>query len=85
MISVRVQPSGGRSRVVGVHGDSVRIRISAPANEGKANAELVRFVAETATVRKSAVEIVSGHRNRDKELRVNGSIDPFIAAVDEAS
>lgn len=85
LISVRVQPSGGRSRIVGVHGDSVKIRVSAPANEGKANAELVRFVAELTGLRRSAVQIVSGHRSREKTLRVSGPVDVFVAAVVNAS
>lgn len=80
-ISIRVQPSGGRSRIIGVHGGSLKVRVSAPANEGKANAELVRFIAELAGTRRSAVSIVSGDRSRDKVLAVDGGIDALIDAV----
>lgn len=83
LVSVRVQPAGGRSRLVGVHGDSIRVRVSAPANEGKANSELVRFLARTTGVRRSEVEIVSGQRSRDKVVRVAGDVSGLLAALPE--
>lgn len=85
LISVRVQPSGGRSRIVGVHGDSLKVRVSAPANEGKANAELIRFITGVIGVRRSAVDIVSGHRGRDKVIRVTGDIGVLIDTVSSVS
>lgn len=81
LVSVRAQPSGGRSRIVGTHGDALRIRLSAPANEGKANAELVRFMADVVGVNRSRIAIVSGDRSRDKVVSVDGDIDPLIDAV----
>lgn len=59
----------------------MKVRVSAPANEGKANAELVRFIAELAGTRRSAISIVSGDRSRDKVLAVDGRIDALIDAV----
>ena len=44
-LSIRVQPSAGKSMVVGTVGEEIKIRVAAPADKGKANAELRRFLA----------------------------------------
>jgi len=51
-------------------GDALKVRVSAPANEGKANAELVRFLARQLGVPARDVEIVSGHQARTKVVAV---------------
>jgi hypothetical protein len=53
-------------------GDRLRLRVAAPATEGKANAAVERFVAGLFGVRRSAVTIVRGARSRDKAVRVAG-------------
>ena len=75
-ISVRVVPGAKKSAVADVTPDYVRIRVAAPAVEGKANSELIRFVAEWCDVRTSAVEIVSGDTTRTKRVRVTGRQSP---------
>lgn len=77
VLRIRVQPSAGRSQIVGEHGDYLKVRVAAPPNEGKANAELVRFLARTLGVSRSSVELLSGARNRDKTVQVVGGIDPI--------
>lgn len=62
--------------MVGEHGDALKVRVAAPANEGKANAELVRFLARALEVSRSSVELLSGERSRDKVIRVPGNTDP---------
>ena len=75
-ISVRVVPGAKKSAIAEVRDDHVRIRVAAPAVEGKANSELIRFVAEWCDVRASAVEIVSGDTARTKRVRVKGRQSP---------
>ena len=53
-------------------GDRLRIRLAAPAVDGKANDELTRFVAAVFGVRRSAVTIVSGERAREKTVVIQG-------------
>ncbi|MEZ5310159.1 MAG: DUF167 domain-containing protein [Microthrixaceae bacterium] len=84
MLSIRVQPAGGCTRVVGLHGDALKIRVSAPANEGKANAELIRFLADTLGVGRSDVRFIRGQRNREKVVEVRGGIGPLLALVEDA-
>jgi len=69
-LTLRVQPGARRSEVVGPHGDALRIRLAAPAVDGKANAELVRFLAAHVGLPAQAIEIVAGQTNRTKVVRI---------------
>lgn len=69
--SVRARPGAPRSHVVSVMDDgSVKIDVAAPAEEGRANAELARFLAEEFGVHPSQVEIVAGGGGRRKIVRI---------------
>ena len=69
-LTIRVQPGAKRSEVVGPHGDALRIRVASPPVDGKANAELVRFIAWHLGLPASAVEITRGHASRTKVIHV---------------
>ena len=69
---VRVQPGASKNEIVGVKEDALRVRISAPASQGKANKALIQFLAKELGVKKSEIEIVSGHTSRIKTIRVIG-------------
>jgi uncharacterized protein (TIGR00251 family) len=69
---LHVQPRASRTELAGCFGDALKIRIASPPVEGAANAELVRFLAETLGVRAAAVEILSGETARRKTVRVTG-------------
>lgn len=70
MLSVRVQPGATRSGIVGALGDALKVRVAAPADDGKANAELVRFLAEALGVPSRDVAIARGHHSRTKSIVV---------------
>ena len=67
-----VQPRAARNEVVGIQGDAVKVRLTAPPVEGKANLALVRFLAEQLGVSRNAVELTAGAGNRRKTVRVTG-------------
>lgn len=69
-LTIRVQPGAARSAVVGPYGAALKVRVAAPADDGKANKELVRFLAGHLGVPARAVEIVTGHHTRTKVVRV---------------
>jgi len=77
-IAVWASPGARRSEVVGVADGRLRLRLAAPAHEGKANAELVRFLAKTLDLPKGAVTVGAGASSRRKLVRVSG------LTVDEA-
>ena len=69
---VKVQPASDKNDIVGVQGDALKIKINAPAVEGKANKALVEFLARKLGVKNSGVEIISGHTTRLKRIKVKG-------------
>ena len=69
---IKVQPGAVKNKIVGVQGDALKIKISAPPVKGKANKALIDFLAEKLGVKKSAVEIISGHTSKIKKIKVIG-------------
>ena len=68
--ALHVQPGAKRSEFAGTHGDALKIRLAAPPVEGKANAELIRFLAEAFGVPQRNVVLVRGETSRAKVVRV---------------
>jgi uncharacterized protein (TIGR00251 family) len=71
-LQLRIQPRASREEIVGVAGDAIRIRLTAPPVEGAANEALVRLLARRLEVARSAVEVISGLTGRDKLVAVEG-------------
>jgi len=71
-LTVQTTPNAPRSEVMGWSGDRLRVKVKAPAVEGKANAELIRFLAECFEVRPGAVTILRGETARLKVVRIDG-------------
>ncbi len=70
LIDVLVVANASRNGVVGIHGDRVKVRVTAPPERGKANAAVARLLAnETGG---SRAEVVSGHSSRAKTVEVWG-------------
>jgi uncharacterized protein (TIGR00251 family) len=78
---VRVVPRSRRDEVVGLHGDALKIRLTAPPLRGKANRALRKFLAGRLGVPRSAVEILSGHTSRQKRVRVAGVSAAAVRAL----
>lgn len=72
MIRVRVTPRASRDEVVGWREDGLRLRVTAPPLDGRANDAVVVLIARTAGVSRSAVSVVGGEHSRDKLVRVAG-------------
>ncbi len=80
-LRLRIQPRASRTEVAGLHGDLLRIRLSAPPVDGAANEELIRFLADLLGVPARAVEITAGHSSRQKTVRILGVDRPAAAAA----
>jgi uncharacterized protein len=72
VFNVRVIPRSSRSEVIGEVEGNLKVRLSSPPVDGAANAELIKLIAKTLGVSKSAVEIVSGETSRTKRIRIDG-------------
>lgn len=70
-LTVRVTPRARRTEIAGVMEDgTLRVRVSAPPVEGKANAALVELLAKVLQVRARQIEIVAGQSGLDKILSI---------------
>jgi uncharacterized protein (TIGR00251 family) len=70
---VTVQPRASRNEIVGLQGDALKVRLTAPPVEGAANRLCVEFLAKCLRVRKSDVEIIQGKRSRAKKVLVRSA------------
>jgi uncharacterized protein (TIGR00251 family) len=71
-ITVRATPRSGRDSIEAGAGGVFVVRVTAPPDEGKANAAVCRVVANALGVSKSAVSVVRGHTARTKTLEIDG-------------
>ena len=70
MLTLHVQPGAKKTEIMGTHGDALKIRLSAPPIDGKANAALIEFVAARLGLVKSAIRLISGQTSRRKILEI---------------
>ena len=71
-LTVRVQPHASDSRVAGVHGDALKVRLMAPPVDGAANEALVELLAGTFGIHSRAITIVAGMSSRTKVVELEG-------------
>ena len=72
MFTLRVVPRASKSEIVGEHDGALKVRIASPPVDGAANKELIRLLARSFGVARSAVEIVSGESSKTKHMRITG-------------
>jgi hypothetical protein len=72
IFAVRVQPRASKNEIAGEMAGVLKIRLQAPAIEGRANGSLIEFLAELLKTPKAAVRILSGERSRIKRLEIRG-------------
>ena len=70
-LKLRIVPNAKRDEVVGEYGDAVKIKVAAPAVEGKANEALLEFVAEKLRVHRRDIALVAGEKSRDKLIEIS--------------
>jgi uncharacterized protein (TIGR00251 family) len=71
ILNVRVQPRASRDEIVGVHGEQLKIRLTAPPVDGKANQTLLKFLAKITGVLSRQVTLLSGDSGRNKRVRID--------------
>ena len=83
-LTLHIQPGAKKTEVAGLHGEALKIRLAAPPVDGKANEALLRFVAETLGLPKSAVSLKSGQTSRRKVLEISGATAAIVARLAQA-
>ena len=72
VLTIKAMPRARANAVAGVNNDQLRVRLKAPPVDGKANAELLAWLAAEMGVGKRAVELMSGLTGRVKRVRIRG-------------
>jgi uncharacterized protein (TIGR00251 family) len=75
-LAVRAQPGAKKTAIIGIYGEGtaaqLKVAVHAPPVEGRANAELIVFLAERFSLQKNAIELVSGELSRSKVFLLRG-------------
>ena len=72
-ITVRVSPGAKRSSIEGSYGEAaLKVRVAAPPVDGRANAEVERFLSEVLGLARNDIELIRGHTGRDKIVLLRG-------------
>jgi uncharacterized protein (TIGR00251 family) len=74
---VFIQPKSAKNMIAGLHGDAIKIKLTAPPVDGAANKMCIQYLAKCLNVSKSSLEIISGQTSRTKQilLRYAGESD----------
>ncbi len=70
--ALRVQPRASRNAVAGVMGEAIKLAITAPPVDGKANQAVIEYLSDLFRVSKSSIVIVSGETGRNKVIAIRG-------------
>jgi uncharacterized protein (TIGR00251 family) len=70
LIDLYVQPGAKVSQICGLHGERLKLKISSPPVDGKANSEVIEFFSKILGLTKHDVKIVSGDKSRNKRVAV---------------
>ncbi|MGX9457912.1 DUF167 family protein YggU [Photobacterium damselae subsp. damselae] len=70
IIRLYIQPKASRDQIVGIHGEELKIAITAPPVDGKANAHLTKYFSKQFKVAKGHIVIEKGELGRHKQVRV---------------
>lgn len=71
VLSLHIQPGARKDEIAGPHGERLKIRITAPPVDGKANKHLLKYLARCFGVATSQVELLSGQSGREKRVRIH--------------
>ena len=72
---VYVQPKASKNQIVGIHGDALKIRITAPPVDNAANKMCLKYLAKCLSVPATRLEILSGHSSRTKHVLLKSGQD----------
>jgi uncharacterized protein (TIGR00251 family) len=72
VFAVKVQPRARRNAITGVVGNALKLALTAPPVDGRANQAVVEFLAELFEIPRASVTITSGETSRNKVVRIAG-------------
>ena len=84
ILNIKAQPNSSKNKIAGIYGDAVKINIKAPAVEGAANKELIKFLSKEFKLPKSEI-LLKGETSKRKQviLPINERVKEFLKSIDE--
>ncbi|MCA9183800.1 MAG: DUF167 domain-containing protein [Planctomycetales bacterium] len=79
ILPVRATPSANRNAITGIHDGMLKITLTAPPDDGRANAAIVALLAKSLKISKSRVQLLSGATQRQKKFLLV-DVDPTTVA-----
>lgn len=81
LLRLLVQPRASRNELSGLHNDALKLRLTTPPVEGRANQAVIAFLAKQLHLPKSALTIKSGQQSREKQVLISGCDEEKARAV----
>lgn len=81
LLRLLVQPKASRNEIAGLHDNALKLRLTTPPIEGRANKAVIAFIAKLLHLPKSSVTIRSGLQNRNKELLISGGDEQRVRQI----
>jgi len=80
VLPVRAQPGARKAGILGVRAGALRVAVTAPADDGRANAALVELLRDVLALKRSQVELLGGFKSRDKTFLLRGLSEAEVLA-----
>lgn len=72
LLTLKVLPRSSRCEIIGLHGDALKIKVTAPPVDGRANEEIIEYLATALGIKKGKLSIVAGHASTRKTIAISG-------------
>ena len=79
-LAIKALPNAPRSEVVGWLGDTLKVKVHAPALEGRANQELCEFLADVLKIPRRSIRLLQGEKSRQKLVQIDGLTSTEVKA-----
>ena len=71
-VRIKAVPRAAKNEIQGLHNGALKIRLTTPPTDGKANQALIKFLSKTLRISKSQIELAQGETSRHKTVRISG-------------
>jgi uncharacterized protein (TIGR00251 family) len=81
ILPIRAQPGARKTALIGEHGGALKLAVTAPPDDGRANAALIELVRELLGLKRSQVELIGGATSRNKSILIRGMPADRVADI----
>ncbi|MBQ2644000.1 YggU family protein [bacterium] len=78
LLNIKLTPNSSKNEILGYTEDYIKIKVSAPPNENKANKKLIEFISEFLNISKSNIELLTGDKSRYKKILIKNCQEEYI-------